>query len=102
MMDYLKNYNINDEQIRNLEKVIRSESSNIDLFMFEPEIITNILDLFTSIGVTNIYGIIMTCPSMFCDTIESIKKRIDKYEDKTELARLLNDDPSNLILIGIA
>ena len=43
----------------------------------------------------------MTNPGLFYDTTSSIKKRIDKYEDKSELARLLNEDPDNLSLIGL-
>lgn len=44
--------------------------------------IVDILNLFLSIGVTNIYNIIIINPSMFYDTVTSIKNRINKYENK--------------------
>lgn len=101
MMDYLKNYNISDEQIRNIEKIIKERGQNIDTFKYDSEKIIDILNLFTSFGVNNIYNIIITNPSMFRDTVRSIKNRIDKYIDKSELARLLNEDANNLSLIGL-
>jgi len=57
--------------------------------------------LFVSLGVKNIYEIIITSPSMFCDTVTSIKKRLDSYDDKEELARLLNENPNNLFLVDL-
>ena len=101
MMNYLKNYNLSDEQINNIEKLIKERGQNIDTFKYDPEKITSILDLFISMGVTNIYGIITTSPSMFRDTVRSVKNRINKYEDKNELARLLNEDANNLSLVGL-
>ena len=101
MMNYLKKYNLSDEQINSIEKIIIDRGLNIDFFKYDSEEIMSILDLFVAIGVRNIYGIIVENPSMFRDTVSSIKKRIEKYNDKNELARLLNEDASNLSLIGI-
>lgn len=101
MMNYLKNYNLSDEQINNIEKIIKERGQNIDTFKYDPEKIISILDIFVSIGVKNIYGIITTNPSMFRDTIRSIKNRINKYENKNELARLLDEDSNNLSLVGL-
>ena len=101
MMDYLKNYNLSDEQINNIEKLIKERGQNIDTFKYDPEKIISILDLFISMGVTNIYGIITANPSMFRDTVRSIKNRINKFGDKNELARLLNEDANNLSLVGL-
>ena len=100
-MNYLKSYNLSDEQIKNIEEAIKEHNVNIDIFKYDPEKIVDILNLFLSIGVTNLYNIIVTNPSMFCDTVSSIKNRINKYEDKYELARLLNEDTLNLNLIGL-
>ncbi len=100
-MDYLKKYGISDDDINNLEKLIIERGQNLDTFKYDPEVIINILDLFVSIGVTNIYGIMTTNPSIFRDTFSSIKRKIDSYENKSELAMLLNDDPENLNLIGL-
>ena len=100
-MNYLKSYNLSDEQIKNIEEAIKEHNVDIDIFKYDPEKIVDILNLFLSIGVTNLYNIIVTNPSMFCDTVSSIKNRINKYEDKYELARLLNEDTLNLNLIGL-
>ena len=43
----------------------------------------------------------MTSPLMFRDTVNSIKNRINKYNDKSELARLLNEDANYLSLVGL-
>ena len=101
MMNYLKNYNLSDEQINNIEKLIKERGQNIDTFKYDPEKITSIIDLFVSIGVSIIYGIITTNPSMFRDTVRSVKNRINKYGDKNELAKLLNEDANNLSLVGL-
>lgn len=100
-MNYLKSYNLTDEQIKNIETSIIEHNVNIDIFKYDPEKVVEILNLFLSIGVTNIYNIIITNPSMFCDTVSSIKSRINKYENKFELAKLLNEDSLNLNLIGL-
>lgn len=100
-MNYLKNYSITDEQIKNIERILIERKVNVDLFVYDPEKIIAILNLFTELGVTNLYDIIITSPSMFCDTIKSIKVRIDNYGDKAELARLLNEDAANLFLADL-
>ena len=100
-MNYLKDYNLSEEQIKNIENAIKEHNVSIDIFKYDPEKVIEILNLFLSIGVTNLYNIIITNPSMFCDTVSSIKNRINKYENKYELARLLNDDALNLNLIGL-
>lgn len=101
MMDYLKNYNITDSQINILSKAICEFEGLIDTFKYEPEKVMSILDMFTSIGVTDIYSIIITNPTMFADTVDSVKNRINSFEDKQELARLLNEDSNNLSLVGL-
>lgn len=101
MLDYLNNYNISNEQIDNIIEVLYENNINIDLFKYEPEKIISILDLFKSYGITNYYEIIITSPSLFCDTFKSIKLRLESYEDKEELANLINEDANNLILVDL-
>ncbi len=100
-MNYLKEYNITNEQIRNIKKVIQERDLNIDVFLYDPEEITAILNLFTAIGVKNIYNLIITCPTMFSNTVKSIQRKIEKFGNHQELARLLNEDASNLHLLGL-
>ncbi len=101
MMDYLKKYNLTDDEIEDIKYIISERNLDMDVFEFDPELITSILDLFVSIGVTNIYGIMTTRPSLFFDDFDSIKKSLDKYENKNELARLINEDAENLRLVGL-
>lgn len=101
-MNYLKDYGITDEEIKNIEKVLEVAEVNIDIFLYNDEKVKKILDLFKNIGVKNIYDIIITNPYMFYDTIKSIETKINGYNDKNELARLLNEDPNNLDIIHLA
>lgn len=101
MMEYLKDYNINDNQINRIIDVLDKNNINIDLFKFSPEKIIAILEIFKSYGITNYYEIIITSPSLFCDTVTSIKNRLDRYKDKSELATLINEDANNLNLVGL-
>ena len=100
-MNYLKDYNITDEQIKDIENELKKRNIDINLFIYDPEKIIAVLDIFKDIGVNNFFDIIMTSPSMFCDTIRSIKLRLDSYENKNELAQLLNEDASNLFIVDL-
>ncbi len=101
-MNYLKEYyNITDEEIDNIVKVLNAAEVNVDIFKYNSEKVTAILDLFKNIGVTNIYEVIITNPYMFYDPVKNIKIRIDAYRDKQQLARMINQDARNLDLIGL-
>ena len=101
-MNYLKDYGINDEEIKNIEKVLEEAEVNIDIFLYNDEKVIEILNLFKNIGVKNFYEIIITNPYMFYDTVRSIESKIKGYKDKVELARLLNEDPNNLEIIHLS
>ncbi len=100
-MDYLKEYGITDEQIKNIEKILEVAEVNIDIFLYNEEKVKEILNLFKNIGVNNFYDIIITNPYMFYDTVRSIATKINGYRDKNELARLINEDPNNLEIIHL-
>ena len=100
-MNYLAKYSITEDEIENIKRVLEVAEVNTDIFMYNEEKIMKILDLFYDLGVNNIYDIIITSPYMFYDTVDSIKRKIDYYPDKLELARLLNEDPTNLDLINL-
>ena len=101
-MNYLKDYNITEEEIKNIKEVLTEAEVNIDIFLYNEEKVKTILDLFVNLGVKNIYDIIITNPYMFYDTISSIETKINGYKDKKELARLINEDPNNLEIIHLA
>lgn len=98
-MNYLKDYNISLEQINYLKENLDNKQQ--DNFIYNNDKIKKILNIFLDLGVTNLYNIIMTNPNMFFDTIDSIKKRINNYENKEEIKKLLNEDALNLHLIGL-
>ena len=100
-MNYLKEYNISDEEINNIKKILEVAEVNIDIFLYNEEKVKEILDLFKNIGVRNFYEIIITNPYMFYDTVRSIKAKINGYKDKFELAKLINEDPNNLDIIHL-
>ncbi len=100
-MKYLERYGITDEQIEIIKKVLLEASVEEEIFIYSPEKICRILDLFVNMGVTNIFSIIVTSPVMFYDTVGSIKARIDSYGNNEELARLINEDPYNLSLVDL-
>ncbi len=101
MLDYLKNYNLSDNQIGSIREYLLEGDYNINVFEYEPENTCKILDLFVSIGVTNLYYIILANPSIFCVDVSEVERRLNRFDDKQELARLLNEDPSNLALVGL-
>jgi hypothetical protein len=101
MMDYLKEYNITDDELKDIEVFIKNSSVSIDMFKFNQKDIKEKLDVFKNMGITNFYGILMTRPSLFCDTVESIEKRLNSYENKNELVALINEDAENLQLVGL-
>lgn len=100
-MNYLKEYNIKEEEIINIEKVLDAAEVNIDIFLYNEDKVKRILDLFKNIGVKNLYEVIITNPYMFYDTVRSIETKINGYKDKYELARLINEDPNNLEIIHL-
>ena len=100
-MKYLEKYNMSDEDILDIINLLECAKVDTDIFKYNSNKVKKILNLFVNIGVTNIKEIIISHPYLFCDTFNSIKKRIDDYDNKEELAKLINDDASNLKLIGI-
>ena len=100
-MNYLKDYGISEEEIENIAKILDKAEVNVDIFLYNEEKIKAILDLFKNIGVSNLYDIIITNPYMFCDSVDSINKKILAYGNTNELANLLNKDVNNLELIHL-
>ena len=100
-MNYLMDYNISEDEIENIKKILVEAEVNIDIFLYNEEKVKCILDLFKNIGVNNFYEIIITNPYMFYDTVRSIDAKINGYRDKAELARLINEDPNNLDIVHL-
>lgn len=101
MMDYLKKYGLSDKQINNIEKVFIDSDLNMDIFEFEPEEFIETLDMFVDYGIKDIYELIISTPGIFADSFESIKKRLDAYGSKEEVANYINEDINNLVHLGL-
>ncbi len=100
-MDYLKKYGINEIEIEQIKQMINERKIDIDQFTLGSDKVIKILDIFVRLGINNIYDIIMINPYMFFETIDSIKDRIDSYDNKEELSKLINEDASNLSLVSL-
>ena len=100
-MNYLEIYGINKNQIKNIEQILEENDLDVSHFIYDEQSIKDILDQFVGIGVTKLYKVIMTNPFLFYDHPESVKKRINKYENKSELAKLIDDDTNNLGLVSL-
>lgn len=100
-MDYLKEYNITEEEIVDIKRSILENEMDENLFIYDYDKIKKILDLFISIGVTNLYGILVTNPLIFGESYEHIKEKVDSYQDKEKLRDLINEDAMNLSIINL-
>lgn len=101
MLDYLKEYNITDSQLNIINKVLEDNNIVHNTFYYAPEKVIEILNIFLEYGIKNLYEIIIVAPTLFCDTVKSIKIRLENYEDKEELARLINENVENLIIADL-
>ena len=100
-MKFLEKYGITEEQIETIREVLKNVNINEEFFIYNPERICEILDIFKGIGVVNMYDLIVTSPHMFLDTVGSIKRRIEYYGDDKKLGELINEDPFNLDLANL-
>ena len=91
-LQYLKRYGVSEEQILSSlrRRIEREEFSRIDVWCFDSEDMIGYLDLFWQIGVRNYYGLIMGYPQLFSDTLSSVRRRINAYKDKSQLAEIIN------------
>ncbi len=100
-MEYLREYFNSDEEFNDVLKAINDSNLDEDLFIYDKDKITKIIDLFTSIGVTNIYGIFMVNADLFGESYKYIESKVKGYDDEVELARLINEDAMNLSFINL-
>ena len=100
-MNYLKEYNITEEQIEEIDNYFTKTYGSSDVFKYEVEKVKSILDMFRDLKINNIYDVIMSGSDMFFDTAQSIKRRLDKYPNQEELSKLINADANNLKLVDL-
>lgn len=95
-MDYLSKYNITKEMLEELKKSL--DSSHINYLELYEDKITKILDYLISVGINNVYDILMHRINIFYEDIDYIKKSI---ESNNNIVELINEDIVNFEDIGL-
>lgn len=97
-MEYLKIFNLTDEDIKDITNSI--DEMDINEISMKEEKVIEILKYFISIGITNIKDIIIYKTYLLYDDIETIKDKFNKYSN-INIIKLINEDAVNLELIGL-
>ena len=93
-MNYLKDYNLSDDDINEIIDTI--DSTDYNEYITKEDKIKSMLDYFVSIGITNIKDLLMYKSYLFYETLEVIKNKIRK-----EIVSYINEDIAYLDMIGI-
>lgn len=94
-MNYIKNYGLTDEDIKEIEEYLSDEEIN-NYYVSELRV-TEILDYLKSLGIKNIKDILMYKSNIFYESVNTIKKNIPN--DKI-IIELINEDYQNLDRLG--
>ncbi len=97
-MDYLKSYNINDEELLILKSSLNLTIQN-QISLAKGEIV-KVLEYLKSIGIINVFNLILyRSDLLFCD-INILNKKIGKF-DVNLVKFIIENDPQNLINFDI-
>ena len=94
-MNYIKNYGLTDEDIKEIEEYLSDEDIN-NYYVSELRV-AEILDYLKSLGIKNIKDILMYKSNIFYESVNTIKKNIPNDKIITEL---INEDYQNLDRLG--
>ena len=94
-MNYIKNYGLTDEDIKEIEEYLSDEDIN-NYYVSELRV-AEILDYLKSLGIKNIKDILMYKSNRFYESVNTIKKNIPN--DKI-IIELINEDYQNLDRLG--
>lgn len=94
-MNYIKNYGLTDEDIKEIEEYLSDEDIN-NYYVSELRV-AEILDYLKSLGIKNIKDILMYKSNIFYESVNTIKKNIPN--DKI-IIELINEDHQNLDRLG--
>lgn len=94
-MNYIKNYGLTDEDIKEIEEYLSDEDIN-NYYVSELRV-AEILDYLKSLGIKNIKDILMYKSNIFYEGVNTIKKNIPN--DKI-IIELINEDYQNLDRLG--
>lgn len=94
MIDYLKKYNLTDNDITNIKQ--RYNSNYINHFEIMMDNVSDILSYLNSIGVSNLLNVILYRPDICFRDLDYLKEQIAKYDQKLVLY-MFNNDIEDLI-----
>lgn len=94
-MNYIKNYGLTDEDIKEIEEYLSDEDIN-NYYVSELRV-AEILDYLKSLGIKNIKDILMYKSNIFYESVNTIKKNIPNNKIIIEL---INEDYQNLDRLG--
>ena len=97
-MEYLKIFNLTDEDIKDITNSI--DEMDINEISMKEEKVIEILKYFISMGITNIKDIIIYKTYLLYDDIETIKEKFNK-DSNINIIKLITEDAVNLELIGL-
>ena len=100
-MEYLKEYLSSNEEYNDVVHSIDEANIDDDVFIFDKDKTIKIIKLFKSVGINNIYGILMVNPDLFGESYKYIESKINSFKDKELLAELINEDAMNLSYINL-
>lgn len=97
-MEYLKSYNITDEELLLLKSSLSLTIQN-QISLAKGEIV-KVLEYLKSLGISNIFNLILyRSDLLFCD-MESLNKKFNKF-DVNLVKFIIENDPQNLINFDI-
>lgn len=97
-MDYLKEYNMTDEDINDIYNSL-SEEEWI-MISTSSSRVEELLEYFTSLGITYYKDLFIEKPNIFLFDVEDIEKKINECNEE-DIVNKLKDNIYNFELLGI-
>ena len=98
MIDYLKNYNLTDNDLLNIKK--RYNASYLNYFEVMMDNVCTVLNYFKSIGVKDLANILLYRPDLCFRNLDYLKEQLNKYDSKMVLY-IFNNDINDLVNFDI-
>lgn len=98
MIDYLKNYNLTDNDLLNIKK--RYNASYLNYFEVMMDNVCTVLNYFKSIGVKDLTNILLYRPDLCFRNLDYLKEQLNKYDSKMVLY-IFNNDINDLVNFDI-
>ena len=95
-MDYLKEYGLSDEDIKEVHESLSYEDW-VQISSMK-SVVREDIEYFLSLGITNIKDILMGAPYMFYHPAARIKRMVEECQNP-DIVELLKEDPINFDLL---